>query len=261
MWFSGLSATESLSQTAYTTITADGTSHIKGAWASVVASAPFDVTLLGISTDITHVASTDTSQLLDIGIGATEVVLIANIPTGNSTLRNANGSIAWFPVEIPETTKISARVQAAVISDIVDVRLFLFGSPPFSSPPTFQAIDTIGALTASSHGTNISSGSIVEIIASTAEDYKALGWGIDMAGDGGTGNETRRVEIFVGAGGVEKSLIANLETRGNSSESIIEQPMPFGILPLEMNIPAGSRLSAQTSSAANSRGLVLYGFR
>ncbi len=259
MWLPNSAATDSSFQTSGTTITAHATPHTKGSWVQLVASTLFDVTLIGVgSTDATSSSGTDTSQLTDIGIGATEVELISNIPTGYGSLRLDTGpGVAWFPVEIPSGTKISARMQALITVDTTDIRLFMFGGSSWSSVPTFQSVDTLGALTASSHGTNITT-SIIEVIASTAEDYKAIGWGVDGAGDTTMGSDML-VEIFVGAGAAEKTLIDALQVYTGSTESINSVAGPQGILPMEMNIPSGSRISAQTSTSTI--GLVVYGFR
>ena len=259
MWLPSSAAVDSSFQTSGTTVTAHATPHTQGSWVELVASTPFDVTMIGVGGSITHSSGSDTSQLTDIGIGATEVVLIDNIPTGYSTLNVLAGEIAWFPVEIPSGTKISARMQALITVDVVDIRLFMYGKSSWASVPTFQSVDTIGALTASSHGTALST-SITEIIASTAEDYKALGWGVDGGGDLSLG-VAPIVDIFVGAGAAEKVLIDNLQVPTTSQESITATIPSQGILPMEMNIPSGSRLSAQFDSGSSSIGLVLYGFR
>ncbi len=261
MWLPNSAATDSSFQTAGTTVTAHATPHTKGSWVSLVASAPFDVTLLGVgSSDLTSASGTDTSQLTDIGVGVTEKVLIANIPTGYSALRIDQGpSSAWFPVEIPSGTKISARMQALITVDTTDIRLFMFGKSSWSSTPVFQSVDTLGALTASSHGTVLAT-SINEIVASTAEDYKALGWGVDGGGDTSLGANPI-VEILVGAGAAEKTLIGGLQVFTASAEAINSVVVPQGILPMEMNIPSGSRLSAKFDAGTATIGLVLYGFR
>ncbi len=262
MWLPSLAGVASSFQTSGTTITAHATSHTKGSWVELVASAPFDVTMLGVTMSASnHSSGTDTSQLTDIGVGANpnEKVLIANIPTGYSSLLITSARVAWFPIEIPSGTRISARMQAVITVDEVELQLFMFGGSSWSSVPTFQSIDTMGALTASSHGTDLGSGSIVEIIASTAEDYKALGYGVDGAGDTSlTGNKL--LTILVGAGAAEKVLIDNIKVHLASAESISLAFPSQGILPMEMNIPAGSRLSADLD-AAGDVGLVLYGFR
>ena len=260
MWLPGLAATDNSFQTTGTTVTAHATPHTKGSWVQLVASTPFDVTMLGVgSEDSTSQSGTNTSQLTDIGIGATEIVLIDNIPTGYSALQVGSAGPAWFPVEIPSGTKISARMQALITVDVVDIQLFMYGGSSWSSVPMFQSVDTLGALTASSHGTVLSGGSIAEIIASTAEDYKALGWGVDGGGSTSLGTNTE-LELFVGAGAAEKTLIDNLHYFTGATERVNITVPSKGILPMEMNIPAGSRLSAQTA-VSTTLGLVLYGFR
>ena len=256
MWLPNSAATDSSFQTSGTTVTAHATPHTKGSWVQLVASAPFDVTMIGVAGSDTRLSGTDTSQLTDIGVGATEKVLIDNIPTGYSTLFDR---AAWFPVEIPSGTKISARMQALITVDVVDIRLFMFGKSSWSSIPVFQSVDTIGALTASSHGTVLAT-SINQIIASTAEDYKALGWGVDGGGDTSLGANPL-VEIYVGAGAAEKVLIDNLQVQTASAESVQVIAPDQGIFPMEMNIPSGSRLSAKFDAGTALIGLVLYGFR
>ncbi len=261
MWLPNSAATDSSFQTSGTTITAHATPHTKGSWVELVASAPFDVTLLGVASENgTSSSSTNTSQLTDIGVGANpnEKVVFANIPTGFSTIHIAGGGVVWFPVEIPSGTRISARMQAAITVDVVDIQLLMFGGSSWSSVPTFQSIDTMGALTASSHGVDIS-GTIVELEASTAEDYKALGWSVDGAGDTSLSG-AKLIEIFVGAGAAEKILIDNLHVFLGATEAVNATVPAQGILPIELNIPSGSRLSARSLPSGNI-GLVLYGFR
>ncbi len=259
MWLPNSAATDSSFQTAGTTITAHATPHTKGSWVQLVASTPFDVTLLGVGGSANHGSNTDTSQLLDIGIGATEVVLIDNIPTGYSTLDRLGGQQAWFPIHIPSGTKISARMQATITVDTVDIQLFMYGKSSWTSVPVFQSIDTLGALTASSHGTLLTGAAISEIIASTAHEYKALGWGVDGGGDTSLGG-VKLMSVFVGAGAAEKVLIDNLRVDQGGTEKIDGTVPPQGIIPMEMNIPSGSRLSASTVETGDT-GLVLYGFR
>ncbi len=263
MWLPSLAATDSSFQTSGTTVTAHATSHTKGSWAQLVASAPFDVTRIGVGSHSgTSGSSTNTSQLTDIGVGANpnEKVLIANIPTGYSTLHmSAGAGPAWFPVEIPSGTRISARMQAVITVDEVDIRLFMYGGTSWSSIPVFQSVDTLGAVTASSHGTQLST-SITELIASTAEDYKAIGWGVDGGSDTSLGSSPI-VEIYVGAGAAEKVLIDDLQVYTSGTEAVHQVVSPQGILPMEMNIPAGSRISAKYDAGTANIGLVVYGFR
>ncbi len=262
MWLPSLMGTEVSFPTAGVIVTASGTAHTKGSWAELVATAPFDVLMLAIAGYGTATSTIDTSQLFDIGVGAagSEKVVIANIPTGNSTLGLDNAAPAYFPVAIPSGSRISGRLQAAIAADVHDTWLFMYGGGSWTAGPLFQSVDTMGAVTAASHGTDLQSGAIIEIEASTPEDYKALGWGLDMGGDPVTSSVQMQLEVFVGAAAAEKSLFNNIYVDMSSSERVDTVIPAQGILPIELNIPAGSRLSAQVSDNQES-GLVLYGFR
>ena len=243
-----------------TVITADSTSHVKGAWAEIDASVGFDVMYFQVGGDDTHINNNDTGQLMDIGVGSegNEKVLVANIPTGYSAC--GGRSPAGFPVFIPKGTRISARIQATIASDVLEVILYLRGGRSWMGE-TFQTVDTMGAKTSLSGGTSISSQAIVEIVASTPNEYKGLGLVFDLGQASSTGGGADRVvEVFVGATSSEKSLVANIDFRSDSSEEVA-WVIPFhGFIPMRFNIPAGSRLSAQ---AIGSRGigLVIFGYR
>ncbi len=262
MWLPALAAVDKSFQTSATTLTAHADVHTKGSWVELVASTPFDMSLLGVAGNTNHGSNSDTSQLVDIAIGAesSEIVLIDNIPSGYSSLNIVHNSTAWFPVEIPASTRIAARMQAKITVDVVDIQLFMFGGSTWTTTPAFQSIDTLGALTASSHGTQMNSSTIVEIIASTAHDYKALGWGVDGGGDTNLG-AIFTLAIYVGAGAAEKVLVDGLHVNTQSQEQINTTIPSQGIIPLEFNIPSGSRLSAKNSAGSSDIGVVLYGFR
>ena len=245
-------------ETGGTTITADATIHTKGSWTQIVASTPFDVTYFLIGSALTNVSGDRTGQLLDLGIGTSsnEKVLVANIPTGYSAV--AGDKAASFPIFIPKGTRVAARMQAFVTVDVVDVFLQLFGGRSWMGE-TFQTVDTIGALTAASGGTDLSGGGIVEMVASSANDYKALGLVFDLE-TGSLGGAERLVEIFVGAGAAEKALISKIDFRSASTENV-SQVNPFqGFYPMRFNIPSGTRLSAQAVGTRDC-GLVMFGYR
>ncbi len=247
-------------QTDGTVVTAHATIHTKGSWVELDASTAFDVTFLYVGGDNAGVNNTDTSMLVDIGIGSAgnEKPLIENIPCGYSAIE------AWhpagFPIFIPKGTRVSARAQAKITLDTVEILLYLFGGRSWLGE-TFQVVETMGALTAASGGTVLGGSGIVEIVASTANHYKALGLVFDLGQASSSGGGADRVvEIFVGAASSEKTLIEKIDFRSASSEEV-EWVIPFhGFIPMRFNIPSGSRLSAQ---AIGSRGcgLVIFGFR
>lgn len=243
-----------------TTVTASASTHTKGMWTQLVASVSFDVLAFDINADNVAASATNTSMLLDVGIGGagSEVVLVANILCGGNAIDSSRA--AHFPIFIPSGTRISARIQAAIGSDTTEVSMRLFGGGTWQQQ-TFQAVDTIGSDTTTSGGVSLKPSGIQQVIASTAEAYKAIGFGVDTAGDTTTSNQTKIVNIFVGAAAAEKSLASGIIAIVSSSEKInVILPAP-GCLPLELNIPSGVRLSAEAEAGSNALGINLYGFR
>ena len=243
-----------------TLLTADATVHTKGAWVEMDASVGFDVTSFHVGSNYNAANNTDTGQLLDIGIGSegNEKVLVADIPCGYGALNGVTH--AEFPIFIPKGTRISGRIQATITVDTVEIVLYLFGGRSWYGE-TFQVVDTMGAKTALSGGTDLEPGGIIEIVASTPNHYKALGLVFDLGqASSSGGGSTRDIEIFVGAVSSEKSLIAELDYTTGTGENVVFI-FPFhGFIPMRFNIPAGTRLSAQ-SVGSRGNGLVISGYR
>ena len=246
------------------TITGSVTSHTKGSWTQLVATAPFDVMGFGIFTDATSVAGTNTAILLDIGIGASasEIVLVPDILAGSSAIARSGsgGGLALFPIYIASGTRISARLQGAVSSETADVSLLLYGGGSWQQQ-TFQAVDAIGVNGATSTGVSLASAGIQEVIGSTAEPYKALGSIVDTNGDASMGTASEIINLFVGAAAAEIALTEGQLVERNASEFVALVFPSQGFIPVEFNIPAGSRLSAESETGSNTIGIAMYGFR
>src|SRR3972149_6002152 len=110
------------------TVTASGTAHVKGSWASCID--PTSRPSYGVTVIVTGigVAATRSSFLIDIGIGPTgggsEQVVIPNLDCWGACASgsNAHGAKSWyFPLYIPAGVRVSARGQASVVSDVANV--------------------------------------------------------------------------------------------------------------------------------------------
>jgi hypothetical protein len=114
-----------------TTITSAGTAHVKGAFSAgeLVASADEDCYAITVMVTGVAVTVTDTSYLLDIGVGASgsERVLIQDLdcwgaggPSGEVRAKS------WtFPCFIAKGERVSARSQALAVSDVANVAVWL----------------------------------------------------------------------------------------------------------------------------------------
>lgn len=147
-----------------TLLTASGTSHVKGAWASLIDPLTFDVYWITLLFNNSFNAATDTAQLCDIGVGptggGTEQVVLPNLLVGHTGSVNVWGfcSCVSLPMYVQAGKRISARIQALIVSDTISVLCHVWGGP--TSPPwaVFQGADAYGPVTATSRGAPITAG-------------------------------------------------------------------------------------------------------
>jgi hypothetical protein len=236
-------------------VNASSTIHTKGAWVELIASTTATSDFLYMQ--ITNQASnTDTSSLVDIGIGASgsETVLVADVGAGYAAVSGAVYAPYVLPVRISSGTRIAARSQSIISSRAVSVAVTT-GTLGIQSP---TSIDTLGAVTASSRGTNLpTSNTYVQIVASTSRAYQAI---LMMPAAGGAtaiASEDSTYTLGIGAAGAE-TTVTSVTGRTNSAEivgiAITELP------PLYVgDIPAGSRLAVKQSVGRTYRDVILYG--
>ena len=249
-----LSFPQSVEQSAQITVTASASTNTKGSWTELIASTDADTTWLHVRTIISTFNSVDTSFLLDIGTGASgsETVRIANVGVGYSSSASP-GFI--FPLSIPSGTRIAARAQSAVASRAGTVSVDVLSDAVTAVLPT--TLDTIGADTAASRGTNMpTSNTYVQLTASTSQDYQAI-----VATLGGSGTsfaiETSTYTIAKGASGSEVELYA-FPVASTATETLRLFEPTFSSLYLG-HVPSGTRLAVKQSVGRNYRDVILHG--
>lgn len=246
-----------------TTITANATVHTKGSWTELVSSVPFPGTGIWIHLGPGPSASgVDTSTLVDIGVGASgsEVVLIPNLAIGGLLVTGF-----FFPVQIPNGARISARAQSAVASKTFGMQVFVQGGGMLP-PDVGHRVTAYGPSTSTSNGVeltvpgtiNTKNSTYNEITASTTNRMRFLV--IDITGRGSTVQQAADVlvDIAAGASGSEVDIIQNLHVDTSTAEFVRNGP-----LTIPAQLPAGTRLSArmQATNAASSATVAvsLYG--
>jgi hypothetical protein len=249
-----------------TTVTADAVAHTVGAWAPVIATtaAPANWMLVTIS-GMTQ-TTTDTRGLVDIGTGAAaaETVVVSSLPAGFShSISAAGGSTglgnplwAWLPVDIPKGTRVAARLRALVTVDTAVVSVALFNTPLGRSP---SKLDTIGAVTASSRGTNMpSNDTYVELTAATAQAYQAL----ILLPCGGSatvyGTATVTYTMAIGASGAEVAVATSRVTT-DTSERILQYPSSAAPNIAVGHFPRGTRVACKQSTGVAYRDAIVIG--
>ena len=249
------------STSAGVTVTGDATANTKGAWTELIASN--DATSDWLLVDATQSANgngVDTSYLLDIGTGASgsETVRIADIFCGYRPPSTGGRRVQpfLFPLRVASGTRIAARAQGAVGSRAGTVTIATLSGAARSSMPT--TLDTIGADTAASRGTNLpTSNTYVQLTASTSRAYQALV--VLQAGSGTSFNavETSTFTIATGASGSEVDVYSvDLST---TNVEILHTPAFYLSSVYVGDIPAGTRLAAKQSIGRANRDVIVYG--
>lgn len=255
----------------FTTVTADSTSHTKGAYSEIIASTSAASTMAHVRVNNSGSTGVNTGILLDIATGAaaSEAVVASNLQAGfvadtvGGTAASMPSTDFWLPLSIASGARVSARCQAAVAGgDTVGVHITLYSG----TNKTVTAIDTIGANTATSLGTPVAGGNNnvegewVEIEDSTSAAYTGLLWALD-GGDLSVPGGGLLLDIGTGAAAAETAIISDIVATSTSTEFIGNSTR----LPIRsVNIPQGSRLSARVQAAsgtAQSYGVTLYGLR
>jgi hypothetical protein len=211
-----------------------------------------------------HLNGSDTSVLLDVGIGAasSETVLVPNLQFGG--LASTYGHMYAVPISVASGSRISARLQGTQTSETISVALGLRAAGDHSAAPT--TCTTYGANTATSQGVNLGAtgannvkGSWVEITSSTTADMSRMLVGIGIGSPTNAAGVTGFIDIGVGGAGAETVVAADIPYELSNQEFLRLFPAyPFGV-----SIPSGSRISARYAtnfaSALSAPSITVYG--
>jgi hypothetical protein len=256
--------------------TASATPHTKGAWTQAEAAIPDGVKGLHCVFYSTAAAAANSATLLDIGIGAasSEVVVVADLNVGYKINPSQASWYQYIPLRLPNGVRLATRCQSATASKVPSIHFGWELDEGILPCRSFGAVDTMGADTATSRGVVLTPnatintpGAWTQVIASTARAYHALGAMVGGAGETVLVAQTWMMDIGIGGAGSEVVLIPNIPLRNlSTAEEMGQYKMPGMEWLCDVNVPAGSRLSARVNSgvtgAANTRSdVVLYGFR
>lgn len=247
--------------------TSSASANTKGDWLEVFSSSPFDANGLNISIGY---ATEGYSFLLDIGIGAagSEVVIISNIlyeVTGLGT-RFLNNDI-FFPISIPNGSRVSIRIQSTGGSKVMSVGLSLFSGG--WNKQACSLVTTYGAATADSGGTSVdpggtahTEGAYTEITAATTNITRGF-----ILASGGQLNTSRQwsewlVDIAIGGAGSEVVIFPDLRLACESFSWSTMIPHFTQYIPLQ--IASGQRIAVRAKCSINDAtdrlfDVVLYG--
>jgi hypothetical protein len=204
--------------------------------------------------DDVFLSATDTSTLLDIGVGAagSERIVVADVSMGAWT----HGSMFQAPLFIPEGSRVAVRIQSAVASKALQGRLSLIPCPSLADAAQF--CETWGIVSASSKGTTLTTPSGAgtktawqQITAGITRDTSWITWALASSGSN-IAAAKGGFDIGYGPSGSEVALMQNARWEQLGTESL--NPCIF---PIPCNLPAGTRLAVRWDSSSTAAASVL----
>lgn len=231
------------------TLTADASSHTKGAWSEVIASTDYAASWLHVM--VARIGNA-ARFLLDIGVGAStaEVVLIPNLhidcrSTGSQTARS------WLlPIAVPAGTRLSARIQSNGGGNVIPLGITAI-SAPITAPPPLGRVEALGDDTGTSAGTALDPGGVahtdsgwVQLIASTGFNYRWMCLGVGHGTFALAASTDWLIDLAVGGSGSEQVFMSDLVF---SSGATADSPIPGG-MSFPVAVASGSRVSARIRS-------------
>jgi hypothetical protein len=249
-----------------TTLTAHVTPHTKATtYTTLIASTAQIANGIWVAAFNVAQATTATEMLMDIakGAAASEVNIVQNIDLGAAApaAGAVNGmKLYYFPgITIPAGTRISARIQALITVDTVDVAIWLDYRAQWQIANA--AWVTYGANTAASDGTSVPQGANAfgawTSIGTTSRNHNLWSVGFDLLADTTQANITALlIEIGYGPNAASVTSIGVVQAFANTSEFV------SGCFPpvLTFSVASGSGLWARIAGAdTENRGVIIYG--
>jgi len=257
-----------------TAVVTSSSTNTKGSWTQLIASSAIDACWIVVTGGA---ASTADTLAFDIGVGASgsEIAIIQNIINFSNNSWPIDSRLA-FPCQIAAGTRISARAQATVASQTMNIQVTLFDGEWNALEGAEGVVDTYGFVSSTTLGTAIdpgattnTKGTYAQLTASTTADLLGFMLAFDFQNDnaGAVGQITNLIDISTGASGSEIVLVPNIVINYmnyGSADGCAIYPTHIPFIPCP--IPAGTRIAARAQSSnatATTRvfGLTFYGVR
>jgi hypothetical protein len=235
------------------TVTASATVNTKGAWVQCFAATAVDSAGLVMQPDDVQVSATNTSTLMDIGVGApgSEQVVVPNINIGGW----GHGAMFQAPLFIPAGSRVAVRIQSVIASKALPLRLNLIPTPVLAD--ACQWCEAWGIDTANSKGLTLTTPTTAgvktawqQISAGITRDTSVIAWSLANAGSNISANKGG-FDIGYGPSGSEVPLMQDARWEQLGTEQF--RPCQF-VVPC--NLPAGTRLAVRWDSTGTTAASV-----
>lgn len=144
-----------------TTVTASGSAHTKGSWASLIDPVSYDTTMLFVAVSNVRASGANSRTLLDLAIGPTgggsEQIIVPDILVGGLSSNTYGVNAGYYlPIRVPKGARLSARCQSVATSKNIVVAVWAYSGGAFW--PVYTACDAYGPDTATSGGVSHTAG-------------------------------------------------------------------------------------------------------
>lgn len=226
------------------TVTANASANTYGGWTELHASTP--EAAFGLTLSFIWGNGGGRQFLVDIGVGGSgsEVAVIAQIPLSRPGIDWVEPSHSvYIPISIPAGSRLVARCQSSLGSAALNFTAYLLGGTGAGTTNTY------GAVPASSRGTEVDCGAVVNtkgawavLTTSTSQAHTGLTVITTLGTNGSPDFLTFIIDISIGSAGNEASniLIADLISATNQSAEMTPGSWFFPV-----SIPSGSRISVR----------------
>jgi hypothetical protein len=245
-----------------TAVTASGTPHTLGQWASLIDPTTRESYGIWIRILETQTGNTATTALLNIGYGPTgggsEQIVLPNLMAGESNAGLACPRYYWFPVYIPAGVRVSAQIQSIVIGEVGNVSIWLEQYQHY--PGLRGVVEAVGEVTASSRGTLVTPGTDAFgtwTSLGTVSQAKSL-WtvAVDYGGDATAVDMTMMGELGIGPDSDNVTAIHRFTWIEDNNEIITT---PFPSLAAAAIISGATIWARLGGAGVEARGVIAYG--
>jgi hypothetical protein len=236
-----------------------GASHTKGAtWTELIAATDYASSWLLVSMGVASAFGAASGFLMDIGVGAStaEQTLIPNLHFSMPASTTSITQSYLFPLAVPAGTRLSARAQCSTATQTILATVAAIAGP-IDGPPGLRRVETIGAVTGTTRGTQLDMGGsahtdvVAQLSAATGFAYRWLCLSAANVGDVVlAANTTFLIDVVTGAGGSEVPVLADIWLSATTTSDFCGPKVTC----FPCSIAAGARVAVRGRCSVNTAG-------
>lgn len=221
--------------------TPNATAHTLGAWVELSASLPVDADALEVGV-LNSAANVNKALMFDIGTGpaGSEVALVSDVPIHEGSSSQPGTTVV--PVKVNAGTRVAIRFRSARASNTGGTAAMqVLQLPSALSSWMPSDVDVLGSTPSATRGVSLtSSGTWVQVVASTSRAYKAVALAINSL-DATMAGSVVAFDLGVGPSGSEVAHLGG-QYLNNNAETLFYNGGPRMFV---LDVPAGTRLAVR----------------